>query len=212
MVLSRGIIHAAGPYTCENVLIEGKAVLTNSVPYGAFRGFGAPQTIFACERHMDRIAHALGLDPVEVRRINLLKDGQTTSTQQTISGGTDRHAMLNETLRVSNYDKHKQDAVGFNNSHPYLRRGIGIATVLHGAGFTGNGEVYLNSKVDVGGCRDGKIEVLHPRTKAPVDEPCGAPSCRASAANGSSGSGCALESGATSLCANCASGSSEAGS
>jgi len=165
VVLSRGIIHAAGPYTCENVLIDGKAVLTNSVPYGAFRGFGAPQTIFACERHMDRIAHALGIDPVEVRRINLLKDGQTTSTQQTISGGTDRHALLNETLRVSEYEKHKRESEAFNNTHPYLRRGIGIATVLHGAGFTGNGEVYLNSKVDVGGCPDGKIEVLAASTE-----------------------------------------------
>ena len=82
VVLSRGILHAAGPYFCPNVLINGTAVLTNSVPYGAFRGFGAPQTLFACERHMDRIAAALGMDPVEIRRRNLLRDGQTTATGQ----------------------------------------------------------------------------------------------------------------------------------
>lgn len=165
VVLSRGIIHAAGPYSCDNVLIEGKAVLTNSVPYGAFRGFGAPQTIFACERHMDRIADALGLDPLEVRRINLIKDGQTTSTQQTISDGTDRLALLDAALRAADYEKNKQAAIPFNASHPYLRRGIGVATVLHGAGFTGNGEVYLNSKVDVGALPDGRIEVLAASTE-----------------------------------------------
>ncbi|MBX3380350.1 MAG: xanthine dehydrogenase family protein [Phycisphaeraceae bacterium] len=165
VVLSRGIIHAAGPYFCENVLIESKAVLTNCVPYGAFRGFGAPQTIFACERQMDRIAHAVGLEPVEVRRINLLRDGQTTSTQQIVSGGTDRHALLDSAVRASDYDKHKRESEAFNKTHPYLRRGIGVATVLHGAGFTGNGEVYLNSKVDVGGRSDGKIEVLAASTE-----------------------------------------------
>ncbi len=165
VVLSRGIIHAAGPYSCDNVLIEGRAVLTNSVPYGAFRGFGAPQTIFACERHMDRIAAALGLDPIEVRRINLLKDGQTTSTQQTITGGTDRHALLEQTLRIADYEKHKRESEAFNRTHRYLRRGVGVATVLHGAGFTGNGEVYLNSKVDVGARADGKIEVLAASTE-----------------------------------------------
>ncbi|MBS0187798.1 MAG: xanthine dehydrogenase family protein [Planctomycetes bacterium] len=165
VVLSRGIIHAAGPYTCENVLIEGKAVLTNSVPYGAFRGFGAPQTIFAVERHMDRIAAALNLDPLQVRRVNLLKDGDTTSTQQVIKGGTDRHALLDQTLHIANYDAHKREAEKFNRTHPYLRRGVGVATVLHGAGFTGNGEVYLNSKVDVAGRPDGSLEVLAASTE-----------------------------------------------
>ena len=59
VVLSRGCIHAAGPYRCENVRVHGRAVATNHVPYGAFRGFGAPQTCFAIERHMDHIAAEL---------------------------------------------------------------------------------------------------------------------------------------------------------
>ena len=56
VVLSRGVIHAAGPYFCENIHLHGEARLTNSPPYGAFRGFGVPQTAFAVERHMDVIA------------------------------------------------------------------------------------------------------------------------------------------------------------
>ena len=76
VVLSRSIIHAAGPYACDHVRIDGRAVFTNSPPFGAFRGFGAPQSQFACERHMDRIAAAIGIDPVEIRRINLIREGQ----------------------------------------------------------------------------------------------------------------------------------------
>src|SRR5256712_3616332 len=90
VVLSRGIIHAAGPYSCDNVRIAGRVMFTNAVPFGAFRGFGAPQTLFACERHMDVIARTLEIDPVELRRINLLRDGQTTATGQVIRDGTDR--------------------------------------------------------------------------------------------------------------------------
>ena len=56
MVLSRGILHASGPYECPNVRIVGKVVATNTPPSGAFRGFGAPQTLFAAELHMEKIA------------------------------------------------------------------------------------------------------------------------------------------------------------
>src|SRR5437762_990851 len=66
VVLSRGAIHAAGPYRCENVRIRARVVATNHVPYGAFRGFGAPQACFAIERQMDRIAHALQIHPFEL--------------------------------------------------------------------------------------------------------------------------------------------------
>ena len=62
-VLSRATLHSPGPYVCPNVRIRSHAWATNTVPYGAFRGFGAPQTIFAVERHMDEIAAAIGIDP-----------------------------------------------------------------------------------------------------------------------------------------------------
>jgi xanthine dehydrogenase molybdopterin-binding subunit B len=68
VVLSRGTIHAGGPYYWPSVRIRAKAVATNAPPHGAFRGFGAPQSLFAMERHMDRIAQTVGLSPVEIRR------------------------------------------------------------------------------------------------------------------------------------------------
>lgn len=160
VVLSRGMIHAAGPYACEHVRIRGRAVLTNSVPFGAFRGFGAPQTLFANERHMDRIARALDLDPAELRRRNFIKDGETTATGQVINDGTDRIAVLDRALEASRYHERREAHRTFNAANPTLRRGIGLATFFHGAGFTGAGEVMLASRVQVEGRPNGVVEVL----------------------------------------------------
>src|SRR3954470_14704904 len=71
VVLSRGAIHAGGPYRCPNVRIRARAMRTNTPPNGAFRGFGAPQTEFAAETHLNRIAEALELSPAEIRRRNV---------------------------------------------------------------------------------------------------------------------------------------------
>ena len=73
VVLSRGAIHAGGPYRCPNVRIRARATRTNTPPNGAFRGFGAPQTEFAAETHLNRIAEALGLSPLEIRRRNVYR-------------------------------------------------------------------------------------------------------------------------------------------
>jgi CO/xanthine dehydrogenase Mo-binding subunit len=80
VVLSRGVIHASGPYRCDHVRIHGRATMTNTPPNGAFRGFGAPQTQFAVEVHMERIAEALKMDPVVLRDTNALRPGDTTAT------------------------------------------------------------------------------------------------------------------------------------
>ncbi len=165
VVLSRGIIHAGGPYACEHVRINGRTVLTNSVPYGAFRGFGAPQTLFALERHMDVCALAMDMDPVELRRINLIRDGQTTATGQVINDGTDRAAILDKAASLIGLKSKCDEHASFNATHPYLRRGTGIAVFFHGAGFTGSGEVALKSRVRIAGLPDGRVEVLTSSTE-----------------------------------------------
>ncbi len=164
VVLSRGVIHAAGPYFCEHIRIHGEARLTNSPPNGAFRGFGAPQTLFALERHMDVIAGRLDLDPAELRRRNLIRDGQTTATGQVIRDGVDRVALQNRALELADYAGRRSSHAIVNRAHPYLRRGIGFATFFHGAGFTGSGETKLASEVWVEGLADGRVEVLAANT------------------------------------------------
>jgi len=82
VVLSRGALHSGGPYRCPNVRIRARATRTNTPPNGAFRGFGAPQTEFAAETHLNRIAEQLGISPLEIRRRNVYQPGDTTPTGQ----------------------------------------------------------------------------------------------------------------------------------
>jgi len=159
VVLSRGAIHAGGPYYWPSVRIRGKAVATNAPPHGAFRGFGAPQSLFAMERHMDRIAREVGLSPVEVRRRNFLQPGQTTTTEQVVREPIDLGKLLDRALEVSEYHSKKQRFVNLNQLGT-SRKGMGVAAFLHGAGFTGSGERYLSSVVGVEGCADGSVRVL----------------------------------------------------
>src|SRR5580693_8148554 len=159
VVLSRGVIHAGGPYYWPSVRIRAEAVATNAPPHGAFRGFGAPQSLFAMERHMDRIAQTVGLSPVEIRRRNFLQPGQETTTQQVIREPIDLGKLLDRALEISDYHSKKQNFAKQNLGGPF-RRGMGIAAFLHGAGFTGSGERYLSSVVGVEGCADGSVRVL----------------------------------------------------
>ncbi|MBV9179980.1 MAG: xanthine dehydrogenase family protein [Acidobacteria bacterium] len=159
VVLSRGTIHAGGPYYWPSVRIAAKAVATNVPPHGAFRGFGAPQSLFALERHMDRIAQALHLSPAEIRRRNFLKPGQTTVTGQTIEEPIELETLLDRALALSEYES-KQRRYADQNKDSRHAQGIGIAAFLHGAGFTGSGERYLSSLVAVEGCPDGGVRIL----------------------------------------------------
>src|SRR5918912_1146183 len=82
VVLSRGAIHAGGPYRCPNVRIRARATRTNTPPNGAFRGFGAPQVQFASETQMNRLAERLAMSPLEIRRRNVYELGDETPTGQ----------------------------------------------------------------------------------------------------------------------------------
>ena len=139
VVLSRGGIHAAGPYRCANTRIRGRAMFTNTPPNGAFRGFGAPQTLFAVEAHMERVAEAVGMDPVSFREKNALVAGDTTATGQTLVADCSALDVLREAVRRSDFHRKRAEYAGTN-------KGIGLALFYHGAGFTGSGELRLASK------------------------------------------------------------------
>jgi CO/xanthine dehydrogenase Mo-binding subunit len=159
VVLSRGAIHSGGPYYWPSVRIRAKAVATNAPPHGAFRGFGAPQSLFALERHMDRIAQVVGLSPVEIRRRNFLKPGQTTTTGQTINEEIDLDKLLSRALELSDYHAKKENFAR-RNDQASRKKGVGIASFLHGAGFTGSGERFLGSVVGVEASADGSLRIL----------------------------------------------------
>ncbi len=164
VVLSRGTIHSAGPYACPNVRLRGRAVATNAPPHGAFRGFGAPQSLFALERHMDRVAAAVGLTPDELRRRNFIRTGDTTAVGQVMRDPIDMGALLDRALAISDYHAKR---VRFDEINPALRirKGIGLATFMHGAGFTGSGEDHLASMVVVEATDEGRVRVLSSNTE-----------------------------------------------
>ena len=142
VVLSRGAIHAAGPYRCPNTRISARAMFTNTPPNGAFRGFGAPQTEFAVEVHMDRIAEALDLDPARLRDRNALRPGDSTATGQVLGQDCSARQVLRTALRKSGYRRKRKAFAGTG-------RGIGLSLYYHGSGFTGSGELKLGSRAAV---------------------------------------------------------------
>jgi CO/xanthine dehydrogenase Mo-binding subunit len=176
VVLSRGTIHAAGPYFCPNVRIKSTAVATNVPPHGAFRGFGAPQSIFALERHMDKVAKTIGLSPEEFRRRNFIKEGETTATNQIIREKVDLDGLLNRAFELTDYHAKRErfakenvaQAVSLRsqtNSLRHIKKGIGFASFMHGAGFTGSGEVYLQSVVGAEATAEGRVKILAASTE-----------------------------------------------
>jgi len=159
VVLSRAVIHATGPYRCKHVRIDGRAVATNTPPNGAFRGFGAPQAHFAAERHMDRIARELCMDPVVLRRRNLLVDGDLSATgQEMLDVGAAQ--VLDAALAAAESEPPAlPDLPGGGLGVTRQLRGRGVSLVFHGCGFTGNGEAALKGKVALE-LVDGQVRIL----------------------------------------------------
>ncbi len=170
VVLSRGVIHAAGPYRCPNVSLHARAVATHTPPNGAFRGFGAPQTEFATECHMDRVAERLGIDPLELRRRNAYRVGDVTPTGQVLRESVGALEVLERTARRADYRRKRaryeaDNRKASSNRASRKRKGIGVSLVYHGAGFTGAGEVKLGSRAAVELGPRGRPRVLAASTE-----------------------------------------------
>lgn len=159
VVLSRATIHAPGPYKWPYVRVRAKAMATNLPPHGAFRGFGAPQSLFALERHMDKVARAVGISPEELRHRNFLTTGDRTATGQVLTEPVDMRHLLARALEESDYYA-KLARFAQENRRSAIKRGLGVAAFMHGSGFTGSGERRLNSVVAVELLRDGRPQIL----------------------------------------------------
>ncbi|MBP9143296.1 MAG: xanthine dehydrogenase family protein [Thermoanaerobaculia bacterium] len=159
VVLSRALLHAAGPYRCDHLRITGRVAKTNTPPNGAFRGFGVPQVAFALERHLDHVAGQIGIDPVELRRRNLLADGGTTATGQSVADAGASREALDAVLARSQWAATKQAHRAWNRKNATKRRGLGLACYFHGTGFTGSGEIRLASVAAVELLKGGYVRV-----------------------------------------------------
>ncbi|MGH2537150.1 MAG: xanthine dehydrogenase family protein molybdopterin-binding subunit [Candidatus Promineifilaceae bacterium] len=143
-VLGNANLMVAGPYELPNAQIDSYAVYTNNVPGGAFRGFGGPQGAFAAESQMNKLAAALGLDPVEIRRRNVLREGSLLTTGTPIPAGVSIATVIERCAEAAGWGRPKvgDDSLGQSpfNSLPAepgaLRRGRGFACALKNVGFS----------------------------------------------------------------------------
>ena len=135
-VAGRVPVHCMGPYRVPNVRADSRAILTNSPPSGAFRGFGVPQAAIAHETLMDELALASGLDPLEFRHRNALRVGDRTATGQVLEASVGLVACL-DALRPR-WKALREEADAFNASAAARprRRGAGVACMWYGCGNT----------------------------------------------------------------------------
>lgn len=163
VVLQRGIIASPGAYNVPALKVRGRAMKTNTVPTGAFRGFGAPQTFFAVEMMMDHIARDRGEDPLTFKLRHLVREGDATSTDGRYHFPVPLPAMAATVQAMSGYDgKWAQYQKPQNGRY---RKGIGMSLWFHGAGFTGSGERDLIKAVTrLHKYPDGRVEILASQT------------------------------------------------
>ena len=152
-VAGRVPVHCMGPYRVPNVRADSRAILTNSPPSGAFRGFGVPQAAIAHESLIDELAVALGIDPLEFRRRNALRAGDRTATGQVLEASVGLVACL-DALRPR-WESLREETDAFNASAAgHRRRGAGVACMWYGCG---NTSMSNPSSMRVTLSRDGRV-------------------------------------------------------
>ncbi len=156
-VANRVPIHASGPYLMPNYRASGTAVHTNCVPSGAFRGFGIPQATIAQECAFDELADKVGIDRLEFRLKNALRNNQPTVTGQIFEKGVGIVECLEALKPV--WERARKAAADYNANpeNPNLRKGGGIGTCWYGCG---NTSISNPSTIKMGIRSDGLI-ILH---------------------------------------------------
>jgi CO/xanthine dehydrogenase Mo-binding subunit len=130
-VLKDIVFFVTGCYEIANIAVDGYAVYTNNIPAGAFRGFGVPQAHFACESMVTRVAHALGMDPVELRRRNIYREGGIEPTNRPLPPGVSALPVLERCIEEVQRRWQPQKSIV---SH--IKRGVGIACGMKNVGYS----------------------------------------------------------------------------
>jgi CO/xanthine dehydrogenase Mo-binding subunit len=165
-VLANANMMAVGPYEVPHIELDTYAVYTNNIPTGAFRGFGGPQAAFAAEGMVNRLALALGLDPLEIRLRNCLREGALSSVGTPLPKGVTIDRVLEKTGEESGYwDKTAQGWHRRPLSQPpqaHKRRGVGVACAFKNVGFSFGYPEQCWATVELhGGSEIEKVVVKH---------------------------------------------------
>jgi CO/xanthine dehydrogenase Mo-binding subunit len=133
----RAIVHATGPYEVPNVRVEGIMVYTNNNWSGAMRGFGVPQVAFAHESQMDILAERLGMDPIDFRLANVLKEGSSTGTGQILHASVGIGRTLERLKKWQAENKDEETASVSSGRRARIAKGRGVASIWFGIGSVG---------------------------------------------------------------------------
>src|SRR5271165_6568986 len=136
-VVDRAMFHAGNGYWLPSASIASRRLKTNTVSNTAFRGFGGPQGMIAIERAMDAIARERGLDPLDVRKANLLRPGfEQTPYGQTVEDYETQADIIDDLVTASDYRARRERIKAFNEMSPLIKRGIALTPVMFGISFT----------------------------------------------------------------------------
>jgi CO/xanthine dehydrogenase Mo-binding subunit len=131
-IMALGLEHSGGPYRVPHLQARGRCIYTNNPVGGAFRGFGVAQVSFAFEGMMDRLAGALGMDPLELRLKNAIRRGDRSCAGVTMTHSTGMEECL---LRLRDHPLWRTRTQWKKQAPPFKRRGVGIAAVFNGMGY-----------------------------------------------------------------------------
>jgi CO/xanthine dehydrogenase Mo-binding subunit len=158
-VLGNATLMCTGPYEIPNVSVDSCAVYTNNLPNGAFRGFGGPQGAFAAEMQMNRLAEALGMDPIQIRLQNVLREGSLLSVGTPLPGGVSLYEVVDEVGKAA--AALKAQAKEAPPAEPHLRRGIGYAAAFKNIGFSFGYQENCTATVELFGNAEIERVVVH---------------------------------------------------
>jgi CO/xanthine dehydrogenase Mo-binding subunit len=156
VVLFRGAVHACGPYRLPHASVDARVVRTNTVPCGAFRGFGEPQAVFAFESALDELAERLAMDPLELRRRNALREGDSTITGHRLTASVGLGEVLDRVAESSDWTRTRET---FARDTGPRRRGLGLAVCYYGVGLGAMGRHLNPAAANLVVAADGSVTV-----------------------------------------------------
>ena len=151
---------ATGVYEIPHIAVDAYAVYTNNIPCGAFRGFGAPQTQFACESMVTRLAQALDMDPIELRRRNLYREGSIEPTNQPLPTGVSIRPLFERCVAEIRARWGDTQTRANQPTEPHLRRGIGLACGIKNVGYSFGYPEKATATVEICGTREVERAVV----------------------------------------------------
>ncbi|WP_318509235.1 xanthine dehydrogenase family protein molybdopterin-binding subunit [Bacillus sp. T3] len=161
VVLQRALINSAGVYNIPHFHAKGYVLKTNTVPNGAFRGFGAPQSFAGIESHIGHLSKLAKIDPLQYKRKYLVKQGDPTITKGQFRDPILMEQMIDDLLNKTNYQIKKEEFHRFNQQNHRYKKGIGTSLFLHGCGFTGSGERdHIKATVKLAKTKDDRVSLM----------------------------------------------------